>query len=194
MITSSNTPAVATVPDPVDTQFGVQTELLAQPVFLERDLEWEGELLCQLSEQEQRFRDFTRSRFASDPHGSVFLAVRMVQGLDGYSAALAERAAPVRTQLPETRKISGQYILKAESLPKPAPPRTLLGVIVAPPRIPAEHRRAYAEHVRELPKIIEAYVLLLGNGFSTGPIAAKWVETCSVFIRQLTKLVNHITE
>ena len=189
-----NTTASLDAQDTLDTQSIVNTQLLSQPVFIERDREWEAELLGQLSEQEQRLREFTRSRFASDPHATVAAAVRMIQALDAYTACQAERSTLVRAQLPETRKVSGQYILKAESLPKPTPPRKLLGWTVGSPRVNPALRTACAQTVRELPSAIEAYLLVLGSGFATGPIAAKWVETCGVFIRQLNKLVNHITE
>jgi hypothetical protein len=187
-------PTTADAQDTLDTQFGVNTQLLAQPVFFERDRDWEAELLGQLSEQEQRLRDFTRTRFANDPYSAVQSAIRMVQALDAYTACQAERATLVRAHLPETRKGSGQYILKAESLAKPLPPRTVLGIAIGPPRIGPAQRQAYSEIVRELPGAIEPYLLLLGNGFATGPMAAKWVETSGVFVRQLTKLVNHVTD
>lgn len=179
--------------DTLDTHFNVNTQLLVQPIFVERDLQWEAELLGHLSEQEQRLREFTRSRFAADPHGAVQAAVRMVQALDAYTACQAERATLVRTHLPETRKISGEYILKAESLPKPPAPKTVLGIVVAQPRIDPARRQACANIVRELPAAIEPYLMVLANGFATGPLAAKWVETSGVFIRQLTKLVQHVT-
>ncbi len=187
------TPATISSQDTLDTHFGVNTQLLAQPVFLERDLEWEADLLGHLSEQEQRLREFTRSRFAADPHGAVLGAVRMVQALDAYTACQAERATLVRAHLPETRKVSGQYIMKAEALPKPAAGKSLFGIVLAPPRVLPAHRQACAEVVKELPGAIEAYLLLLANGFATGPMAAKWVETSGVFIRQLTKLTTHVT-
>lgn len=187
-------PTTADSQDTLDTHFGTNTQLLAQPVFLERDRDWEGELLGHLSEQEQRLREFTRTRFANDPFSAVQGAIRMVQALDAYTACQAERATLVRAHLPETRKISGQYILKAESLAKPLPPRTVLGVVLGAPRTTPVQRQSYAAVVRELPGAIEPYLLLLGNGFATGPMAAKWVETCGVFIRQLTKLVNHVTD
>ena len=186
-------PATFTEQDTLDTHFGVNTQLLAQPVFLERDLEWEAELLGHLSEQEQRLREFARSRFAADPHGTVQGAVRMVQALDAYTACQAERATLVRAHLPETRKVSGQYILKAEALPKPPPAKSVFGIVLAPRRVLPSQRQACAEVVRELPGAIEAYLLLLANGFATGPMAAKWVETSGVFIRQLTKLTAHVT-
>ena len=186
-------PATIAEQDTLDTHFGVNTQLLAQPVFLERDLEWEAELLGHLSEQEQRLRVFARSRFAADPHGAVLGAVRMVQALDAYTACQAERATLVRAHLPDTRKVSGQYILKAEALPKPPPAKSVFGFVLAPPRVLPAHRQACAEVVRDLPGAIEAYLLLLANGFATGPMAAKWVETSGVFIRQLTKLTAHVT-
>jgi hypothetical protein len=180
--------------DTLDTQSGTNTQQLAQPVFLERDREWEAELLGHLSELEQRLREFSRSRFAADPHATVSAAVRMVQELDTYAAGQAERASLVRAQLPETRKIAGQYILKAESLARPLPPRRIFGVPIGSPRLTAAQRQNCGQVLRELPAAVEAYLLVLGNGFATGPMAAKWVETSGVFNRQLNKLVVHITE
>lgn len=179
--------------DTLDTHHGVNTQLLAQPVFLDRDIEWEAELLGHLSEQEQRLREFTRSRFASDPFGTVQGAVRMVQALDAYCACLAERATLVRANLAETRKVCAEYVAKVGALPPALPPRTVLGVVVGAARITPPVRLACAEVVRELPRAIESYLLLLANGFATGPMAAKWVETSGVFIRQLTKLTTHVT-
>lgn len=179
--------------DTLDTQHGANTQLLTQPVHAERDSEWEAELLGYLSEQEQRFGEFTRSRFTSDPFAAVQEALRMVQAVDRYCAVQAGRAELVRKHLDETRAICAEYVKKVGNLPQPQPPRTVLGLVVSAPRITPPVRLACAEVVRDLPRAIESYLLLLANGFATGPMAAKWVETSGVFIRQLTKLTTHIT-
>lgn len=182
-----------TASDTLDSESGATTDLM-QPVFAARDVEWEAELLTHLSEQEQRLREFTRRRFQTEPHGVVQLAVRMVQALDVYTALHAERATLIRLNLPATRQASGEFIRKAETLPKPESGRKLLGFTVSAPRVSPEARVAAAMVVAELPAVIESYLLLLGNGFATGPMAAKWVETIGVFVRQLTKLTKHITD
>lgn len=182
-----------TASDTLDGESGANTDLV-QPLFAARDLEWEAELLTQLSEQEQRLREFTRRRFQAEPHAVVQLAVRMVQALDVYTALHAERATLIRLNLPATRQVSGQFILKAETMPKPEPGRKLLGFTVSAPRVDPVVRVSAAMVVAELPSVIESYLLLLGNGFATGQMAAKWVETIGVFIRQLTKLTKHITD
>ena len=185
---------VETAQDTLEMQAVVTTDPNTQPLFAARDEEWETELLTHLSEQEQRLREFTRSRFHKEPHAVVQLAVRMVQAIDAYTACHAERATLIRAHLPETRQASGQFILQADSLPKPVAAKKLFGFTVSASRIDPAQRAACAAGVTELPKVIEAYLLLLGNGFATGQSAAKWVETCGVFIRQLTKLTKHITE
>ncbi|QEL14693.1 hypothetical protein [Limnoglobus roseus] len=179
--------------DTLDAQGLVNTDLV-QGVFAARDLEWETELLTRLSEQEQRFREFTRRKFQADPHGVLGLAVRMVQAIDADAACHAERATLIRANLPATRTAAAPFLRQAEALPKPPPPRTVLGFTVSTPRVEPVVRSSAAALVRELPTVIESYLLLLGNGFATGHAAAKWVETSSVFTRQLTKLTRHITD
>lgn len=186
-------PAALESQDTLDTQPGANTQLLAQPMFVERDLAWEAELLGHLSEQEQRLREFTRSRFASDPYAAVQAALRMVQAMDAYCACQAEQSPLVRSNLAGTAKVCGEFVKKVVALPNGAPPRTFFGMVVAAPRVSPPARLACAEVVRGLPRAIESYLLLLANGFVTGPMAAKWVETSGVFIRQLTKLTAHIT-
>jgi hypothetical protein len=185
---------MASAQDTLDTQAVLDTDLLTRPVFAARDAEWEAELLTHLSEQEQRLREFTRSRFRADPHEVLMLAVRTVQAIDAYTACHAERATLIRAHLPETRKAADQYLREAAGLPRPAPARTVFGFAVSAPRIEPAVRGECVRLLTGLPPVIEAYLLLLGNGFATGQSAAKWVETCGVFVRQLTKLTKHITE
>ncbi len=179
--------------DTLDAQGLVNTDLV-QGVFAARDLEWEAELLTRLSEQEQRFREFTRKRFQADPHAVVRLAVRMVQAIDADAACHAERATLIRANLPATRQAFAPFLRQADALPKPLPARTVLGFTLAPSRVDPVVRTSAAALVCELPAVLEGYLLLLGNGFATGHAAAKWIETAGVFVRQLTRIARHITD
>lgn len=179
--------------DTLDAQGLVNTDLV-QGVFAARDLEWETELLTRLSEQEQRLRAFTRTRFRADPHAVVQLAVRMVKAIDADAACHAERHTLIRANLPATRGAFAPFLRQADVLPPPTPARTLFGLTLVPARMDPTVRTAAAALVCELPAVIEGYLLLLGNGFATGHAAAKWVETCGVFVRQLTTITRHITD
>ena len=43
--------------------------------------------------------------------------------------------------------------------------------------------------LRNLPAVLERYLLVLGSGFTSGPAAAKWVETCGVFLTQVKRVL-----
>jgi hypothetical protein len=56
-------------------------------------------------------------------------------------------------------------------------------------KLSREHRDNCFWALRNLPAVLERYLLVLGGGFSGGPAAAKWVETCGVFLTQVRRVL-----
>jgi hypothetical protein len=169
------------------------TAILNEPSFVVRDIEWEAELLTHLSEQEQRLREFSRTRFRKNPYEIAECALSMIRSIDAYSATHAEQVAIIQSSIGKIRSQSSSFLGAFATLQKPSEPRTLFGFTIGSPKPAPNSHELASKTLSLLPATLEAYLLLLGNGFATGHMAAKWVETCGIFMRQLNKLISSIT-
>jgi hypothetical protein len=155
-----------------------------------RDLEWETTLLTLLSELEQRIMVVTPRKFQSDPCCAVHQLGDLLLVLDEYTSTYAKGHLLIADRLTDARLLAKRFENSRKTLPTSLPTRNLLGFAIRRDAAMIRQRELCRTLIAEAPKSFESYLMALANGFSTGQGAAKWIETCSVFLRQVNKLVQ----
>jgi hypothetical protein len=169
------------------------TNVNSSRILNAQDVVWEGELLEFLSELEQQLGVLTGRRARTWPPTLVRHGLSLVKTVSAFADAKASAYPKAQPHLAAARVEAGHTVRKAETVvrdagPEPGP----LAAVFGGTKLSAEHRESCFWVLRTLPTVLEKYLLAFGSGFTTGPAAAKWVETCGVFITQVKRVLAAI--
>jgi hypothetical protein len=158
-----------------------------------QDMEWEGELLELLSGLEQQLGVLTQRKARTWPPTLVRHGLDLVRTVAVFAETKSAGRPATLVALADARVEAGHTTRKAETVvrdagPEPGP----LAVVFGGTKLTPEHRESCFWVLRTLPTVLEKYLLAFGGGFVTGPAAAKWVETCGVFVTQVRRVLAAI--
>ncbi|MGL4420190.1 MAG: hypothetical protein ACRCZF_05970 [Gemmataceae bacterium] len=185
---SSSDPTLVELPAMDDTQTVVVQSLRSL------DSGWEAELLGVLSELEQMLGGLTRQAVQEWPPEAVRLGLKLIQTVADFAEAHFRDDGQVRKHLETARQEAARTIRSAEQVLADLGPESTFRRLFKARRLTNEQMESCHWVLRTLPGALERYLLVLGCGYSTGPAAAKWVETCGVFLTQVKRVLLAIEQ
>jgi hypothetical protein len=159
-----------------------------------RDGQWEETLLVFLSELEQYVAKFGQRGIRDWPPAAVQHGLEVVQFVAQFTQERIGDQPSTNRYLNEAKaaKLRAESAAAALASVKPGRFGALAGLLGNKPKLSPEIRESCFWVLRALPADLERYFLALGCGFASGRTAAKWVETCGVFLSHLKRVVTAI--